>query len=103
MPLYEFRCPSGHTSERVRPIDTADIACPECGDPAERSSGVYRVSVAQPEVDTRGMYRRFTEVTAEMDHSATRIEQNTGTSVATPNLWVAAKAKAAAMIAAREA
>ena len=39
MPLYEFRCPSGHDFEKFyRSIATApsDEKCPECGKMAER-------------------------------------------------------------------
>jgi putative FmdB family regulatory protein len=39
MPLYEFRCPSGHDFERFfRSISAApaEVACPECGAIAER-------------------------------------------------------------------
>jgi putative FmdB family regulatory protein len=39
MPIYDFRCADGHVTERVRTIDTAAIACPECGENAERLVG----------------------------------------------------------------
>ena len=37
MPTYEYRCPSGHTFEKVQKItDRSRVKCPECGLQAER-------------------------------------------------------------------
>ena len=34
MPLYDFKCEAGHTSERFVSSDTKEIDCLECGLPA---------------------------------------------------------------------
>lgn len=101
MPLYTFRCVDGHVNDLVRPIGTEQVECPRCSLQAWRSR-VNRIAIGKPEVDSRGLYRRFTEATAEIDHAATKIEQSTGTEVQTPSLWKRAKAKVAAMDAAGE-
>lgn len=79
MPLIDYRCDKGHVTERVifgpRP---GSIACP-CGALAWRQWG--RVHVIPPEVDSRNMFRRFREATAEMEHRGER----------GPDLWTAAK------------
>lgn len=38
MPLYDFKCPSGHTFDAFAPHD-ATRNCPECGAEAERLIG----------------------------------------------------------------
>ncbi len=101
MALYTFVCKLGHTAELLRPMATSVVACSVCGNPAPRRSA-NRVAVVAPSVDTRGMFSRFVEASAEYDHAAARIEQQTGESLETPNLWKAAKQQAAAMSAAGE-
>ena len=100
MALYDYRCPTGHVVERRLDHDPGCLTCP-CGMMAERI-WTSPPSIVGPTTDTRGMFRRFTEATAEIDHAATRIEQQTGQTVQTPNLWQAAKQRAAAMDAAGE-
>lgn len=34
MPLYDFKCEAGHTSERFVSSDTNEVDCNECGLPA---------------------------------------------------------------------
>lgn len=68
-----------------------------------RRSGANRVAVAQPQADARGMYRRFAEATAELDHDYAKVEADLERPVQAPNLWRAAKARHAAMVAAGEA
>ena len=34
MPLYDFKCEAGHTSERFVSSDTKEVDCNECGLPA---------------------------------------------------------------------
>ena len=34
MPLYDFKCEAGHTSERFVSSDTKEVDCLECGLPA---------------------------------------------------------------------
>lgn len=38
MPIYEFKCPDGHLSERQLPMtsETRQLDCPECGVTATR-------------------------------------------------------------------
>ena len=79
MPLIDYRCDEGHVTERVifgpRP---GSIACP-CGALAWRQWSM--VNIVPPEVDSRNMFRRFSEASAEMEHRGE----------AGPNLWTASK------------
>jgi len=34
MPLFDFKCEAGHTSERFVSSDTREVVCNECGLPA---------------------------------------------------------------------
>lgn len=83
-------------------MDCARFFCVECLEDTERQAA-YRVAVTAPEADTRGMFRRYREATAEIDHAVTKVEQSTGQAVQTPNYWRAAKQRAQSMIAAGEA
>jgi len=96
MPLYDYRCTRGHTVERFQPSTVYALACSVCGNPADRAPA-HRVAIVGPTTDTRGMFRRFQEASADMDHAASRIEANTGQPVATPDWWSAAKQRAAAI------
>lgn len=102
MPRYDYRCPSGHVTDTFRPMACSGIDCPVCGSTAERiiSRGA---AITRPETDTRGMFRRFTEATAEMGYKADRIEQSTGQTVTAPDFWHYSKERAQQMISAGEA
>lgn len=91
MPLYIFGCSQGHRSERLVPAGTERSACVECGEDSPRVYG-YSMGITQPEVDTRGMFRRFQEASQEMEH---RGHQG-------PSLWHVAKQRAKAIERANE-
>lgn len=91
MPLYLYGCGDGHRSEALRPVGTESIPCPECGAPTRRVYG-YSLALTQPEPDTRGMFRRFSEASQELEHRGYR----------GPNLWQRAKRRAEAMVEAGE-
>jgi putative FmdB family regulatory protein len=41
MPLYDYRCPSGHSFEKlVGPMTDAPQPCPHCGQPAPQVPSV---------------------------------------------------------------
>ena len=102
MPIYAYPCAAcGLITEAVRPLSCVEIAC-ACG-AAVRRSAANRVAVAAPAVDTRGMFRRFTEATAEIGHAAERHEQATGQPAPVPDFWGQAQRRAAALVAAGEA
>lgn len=96
MPLYDYRDGLGHVTEAIRPSDVHEIPCPRCGEPAERIAA-NRVAMGFPTVDSRGMFRRFTEASAEMEHAASSYEQRTGQAAPDDGLWQAAKQRAAAI------
>lgn len=50
MPLYEFRCETGHETEHLLPMSTTtrEISCPECGTLAKRRVSAPAVSSADP-------------------------------------------------------
>ena len=103
MPLYDYACGNcGNITEMIQPMDRDLIVCPVCVSPARRIAA-NRVAITAPETDTRGMFRRYREASAEIDHAATRIEQSTGQPVQTPNYWLAAKQRVQGMKAAGEA
>lgn len=101
MPLYDFRDADGHVTEALRPYGTMLIRC-RCGLPADRVEVNRGIGIVGPTTDTRGMFRRFQEASAEMDHAATRMEEQTGQPAETPNLWQVAKHRAVAMSTAGE-
>lgn len=94
MPLFDYRCEIGHTSELIRPGSVYRVPCDACGGPADRIISGH-VAIVGPTTDTRGMYRRFTEASAELNHA--------GADTVAPSLWGAAKQQAAAMVQAGEA
>lgn len=49
MPLYEFRCPFGHLTEDIYPLECPhEIRCPVCMEVAERVHRVYPVVTVGP-------------------------------------------------------
>jgi hypothetical protein len=103
VPLFDFHCAAGHTTEAIRPAEVGGIACPVCARMARRTGVNVGIGIVGPTTDTRGMYRRFQESTQEIDHAATRYERDHGQRAALPNLWGIAKTEAAARAAAGEA
>lgn len=95
MPLYRFKCQRNHEIEALRPMSVDQVHC-ACGLPALRQ-GAYRVATLTPTVDMRGKFRLFQEASAEIDHAASAVEASTGQTVATPNIWHAAKESAKQM------
>ncbi len=91
MPLYDFACMHKHTTEALRGSGVYAIPCGTCGRQAERQFS-SRVAIVGPTTDTRNMFRRFQEASAELDHSA----------APTLGLWHQSKARAVAMTAAGE-
>ena len=91
MAIYVFGCQQGHRTERLVPLGTERAACETCGESCGR---VYQYSMAitQPEVDTRGMFRRFDEASQELAHKG----------IDTSGAWHASKALAAAHLKAGE-
>jgi hypothetical protein len=104
VPLYDYGpCSNGHTTEALRRSEVVGIACPVCARMARRTGVNHGIGIVGPTTDTRGMFRRFTEASAEIDHTATRYERDRGVPAPLPNLWQAAKQQAAARVAAGEA
>ncbi len=91
MPLYVFECSEHGRVERLCPAGQAKAVCAHCALLMPRVYG-YSVAITQPEPDTRGMFRRFTEASAELDHKG----------VDGSSLWKQAQRTAGAMIAAGE-
>ncbi len=91
MPLFDFRCDLGHIHEAIRSTGATVNCCPTCGQDAQR---IYSrpAALTHREPDTRGMFRRFSEASAELDHHG----------VDTSGAWKQAKRTADAMIRAGE-
>jgi len=49
VPLYDYRCEAGHTTEQLQRYPTGAIRCPVCGKDAERQ-------VSKPSVPKSGTY-----------------------------------------------
>ncbi len=89
MPLYQFTCPVGHTTEkRVTSYSVEVIPC-ACGEAASRASvnrinfGGYASTKLGEAIDHND-YRRFTEASAEVDYVATKYESE-GAKVVMPS------------------
>lgn len=78
------------------------IECPGCAQPVRRTAA-NRIDVVGPTTDTRGLFRRFRESTAEIDHTFAKAEADLERPIQAPSLWQEAKRRAAAMTAAGEA
>ena len=87
--LYTFNCACG-SQDLVRPLGTEAVLCTVCGSEALRQH-VYHFDVVGPTVDTRGLYRRYSEASAEMGYREARHEANTGQPVQGPRLWQQSK------------
>lgn len=96
MPLYSYVCSRGHTTELLRNMSVEVVCCTVCDSPAPRSPA-NRIAITAPTIDSRGMFRRYSEASAEIDYAASKEEARTGQTVQTPDLWSAAKARAAAI------
>lgn len=96
MPIYDFACDGGHLTEAIRPMACEVIAC-RCGRDARRTGVNPGIGVVGPTTDTRGMFRRYQEASAEMEDRAQRFERETGQAAPDNGLWRAAKQRAAAI------
>jgi hypothetical protein len=98
LPLYEFRCQEGHTTEARASRETTSIFC-ACGAPAARQS-VYRVGVSGfartplPERHYGKQFKAFQEASGELEYQASRQTNLDGSERPTPPLWQTAKVEA---------
>lgn len=109
MPLYDFHCARGHSTELLRSHGCDQVACPECGGVAERSR-VARIAhqIADTVVtdkyrtptDFREDYRRFREASEARDDRFSSIERREGAPLHAPDLFGAAKQRAQKLAAA---
>lgn len=102
MALHDFRCPEGHVTERIVLGDVREAICQRCDLTATRLV-TQRVAIIGPTTDTRGMFRRYQEASAEIAHESDRYEASTGLAAPPSSAWADAKAHAVAMTAAGEA
>ena len=86
MPLYQYVCPSGHTTERIRGLEESTAPC-LCGQEARRSEvNHFAISTPEPYKEERGGVRDFVEASQEVDYHYTKAENN-GVPVKRPNLY----------------
>lgn len=94
--LYDYRCEAGHVHELVRPLGTDTVACPACGEMAERSH-IHHSHVIGPTVNTLGQRSLFLEGMSEMEYGFKTAEAQTGETIPRPNMldpiWARAKEK----------
>ena len=67
MPLFIYQCGSGHLAERLLGEAVGEVKCLECGLVSRRVWSGQVVQARQPEVDTRGMFRRWREASMEAE------------------------------------
>ena len=98
MPLYDYTCEGGHTTESRQGYGVTAIPC-QCGLLAERQS-VYvqhQVGLAVVPLSERRYGKQlslFKEATAERDYAYNQVEKEVGHSVQAPDLWSVAKQRA---------
>ena len=97
MAIFDFTCAAGHTTEAIRRPAVIGIACPVCARMARRSGVNRGIGIVGPTTDTRGLFRRYQEASAEIDFAAQRVEAQTGQPARVPDFWGAAKQRAAAI------
>lgn len=61
MAAYDYRCPSGHVSERRAPMGQApeEAPCPECGAPARRQFAVVHARRPSKSLDSVDSITRY--------------------------------------------
>ncbi len=103
MPLFEYQCACGQVTEALRSFTVSSLQCPLCGGLAVKRPSLFRQISPSDSIERRQGYSRFREASAEIDHAFSRAEaiERPG-SIQSPNLWAAAKARAAAIAAAGE-
>ena len=83
MPIYEYRCGSGHVTELIRPVSSTSQRC-SCGRVATRNS-VYRTAISRPEERFAG--RDFLEASAEIEDKRASLERREGVPVKAPDFY----------------
>jgi hypothetical protein len=91
VPLYVFGCSQGHRTEQIVPLGTETSACALCDEQGCGRVYQYSMAITQPEVDLRGMTRRFIEAQGEI---ATAYERH---GLEMPNLAGAGRQRADAL------
>ena len=99
MPLYDYICNQGHSTEKLVRGRVEIIPCPSCGADAHKVI-VYKFSHKwAPEGERIGKkYTRFKEASAEIDHDCKKFESETNATVPDLGLWQKAKAQVAQRI-----
>lgn len=105
MPVYDYKCVSGHTTEARRGMAITTIPCPVCGLDAERES-VYCFAVASSGLPTQGgvhsderksrqRYKDYREASHEIDYAYKQREKDVGHEIEAPSYYQIGKARAA--------
>ena len=99
MPLYIYRCAAGHATEVRQRSDVRVIEC-GCGMVAERQTfyatqigGRARTPVGERKISVRA----FTEASEQVAYQHEQAVESAQREVPGPQLWKAAKARAAAL------
>lgn len=115
MPLFDYTCSSGHTTELLRPRSEYDAVCPACGQTAARkqvnlvsmqiggtadwSSLVHDNGQLRAPVNERRIpLRQWDEATSELAYAHHQAEQSVGRTLPEPPLFEIAKARADALM-----
>lgn len=88
--MYEYVCPSGHTTEKIRGVGESSSPC-FCGQASYRLS-VYHVNIGQREQKYR--VSDVVEASSEIDYAYTSAEQANGVTLKRPSPFKAGVAEA---------
>jgi len=64
MPVYEYRCPEGHRSEKFAPMRDCEkpIKCPQCGEVAVRIISLPNTDLVENKRESRSLAMPITDV-----------------------------------------
>ncbi len=111
MPIYDYSCSEGHTTEKRAGINVNLIPCPACGLPAQREA-VYldqavftetgakfsrRADVPNDQRRYDKKFKLFQEASQEVDYNHKKNEESVGRELPSESLWRKAKSKARAI------
>lgn len=106
MPIYDYTCTSGHTSESRQGYNIAKIPCPLCGETAYRESIYVPFIITETGVGARAQVpydekryniSLFQEACAEREYAHKKAEGVMQRELEPENLWARAKRKADAI------
>lgn len=106
MPVYDFTCKAcGHTTEKRAGYDVTVVACPFCGELAQKESVYLNIPFTETGVkvgrlmetpldEVRVNVSRFQEASQEVDYAYSKAEEVVQKPIKRPNFWAEGKKRA---------